>query len=267
MSLNPFLLLFLILLLIILAILYKSKDDVIANTIPLNFQKYGGMEFVDDTHEPTMEPPEPTKIIETPEPPTIEKIIEPLEPTKNKEVIKEVLKEEIKTPEIEVVYDRKYNNGEKLDYKIAKEQPIVKYSGSRNEKFYTIMMVDPDVPSYQNPIEKEWRHWVVGNIPGKILQEGLKISDLANTTVLTAYNGPMPGVATSWHRYYFKLYEQPKHLPWYPIGGPRNKWKSADFASAHELQKVAQTYLLCKRDFDGRKNRAREILQKIRELQ
>lgn len=128
-------------------------------------------------------------------------------------------------------------------------------------------MVDPDVPSYQNPIEKEWRHWVVGNIPGKILQEGLKISDLANTTVLTAYNGPMPGVATSWHRYYFKLYEQPKHLPWYPIGGPRNKWKSADFASAHELQKVAQTYLLCKRDFDGRKNRAPEILQKIQDLQ
>ena len=264
MSLNPFLLLFLILLLIILAILYKSKDDVIANTIPLNFQKYGGMEFVDDTPEPTkppkpLEPPTIEKIIEPPKQPTIEKIIEPLEPTKNKE--------EIKTPEIEVVYDRKYNNGEKIDYKIAKEQPIIKYNNVVDSKFYTIMMVDPDVPSYQNPIEKEWRHWVVGNIPGKILQEGLKISDLANTTVLTAYNGPMPGVATSWHRYYFKLYEQPKHLPWYPIGGPRNKWKSADFASAHELLKVAQTYLLCKRDFDGRKNRASEIIQKIQDLQ
>lgn len=257
MLLNPFLLLFLILLLIILAILYKSKDDIIANTLPLNFQKYGGVEFVNDIPEEKI--PEPEKIKEDKIP----------EPEKIKEEVIEKKIEEEKIDEVgnlEIIYDRKYNSGEKLDYKIAKEQPIVKYSGSRNEKFYTIMMVDPDVPSYKNPVEKEWRYWVVGNIPGNILREGLKVSDLANTTVLTAYNGPMPGVATSWHRYYFKVYEQPKHLPWYPIGGPRNKWKSADFASAHDLQKVAQTYFICKRDFDGRKNRAPEIIQKIQNL-
>jgi len=286
-SLNPFLLLFLIILLTILAILYKSKDDVIANTLPLNFNKYGGMEFIDNIPqtfetqlEKTIEPKkveeitepknvveeitEPKNVVEEiTEPPKVEKITEP-----QKVVVEEI---ENKVGDISVVYDKKYNTGEKLDYKIAKEQPIVKYSGANISKFYTIMMVDPDVPSYKNPIEKEWRHWVVGNVVGKILLEGLKPnnSDDTNTnvTILTTYNGPMPGVATSWHRYYFKIYEQPKQLPWYPIGGSRNKWKSAEFAAAHNLKKVAQTYFICKRDFDGRKNRAPEILQKIHDLQ
>ncbi|CAK1590509.1 unnamed protein product [Parnassius mnemosyne] len=47
----------------------------------------------------------------------------------------------------------------------AKDQPTVSWDTEQNA-FYTIVMTDPDVPSRATPILGEFKHWLVGNIPG-----------------------------------------------------------------------------------------------------
>lgn len=42
--------------------------------------------------------------------------------------------------------------------------------------YYTLVMLDPDVPSRYNPREREWHHWLVGNIPG-ILENLLNMNN------------------------------------------------------------------------------------------
>lgn len=33
-------------------------------------------------------------------------------------------------------------------------------------RHYSLVMVDPDAPSPDNPVMKEWLHWMVVNMPG-----------------------------------------------------------------------------------------------------
>lgn len=49
------------------------------------------------------------------------------------------------------------------------------------------LLTDPDAPSRQNPKLREWRHWLVVNIPGSEVSKGQTISD---------YNGPSPPKGT-----------------------------------------------------------------------
>lgn len=41
-------------------------------------------------------------------------------------------------------------------------KPTVKYVSS-NTKYYTIIMIDPDAPNYENPIYKYYLHWLIIN--------------------------------------------------------------------------------------------------------
>lgn len=43
--------------------------------------------------------------------------------------------------------------------------------------------IDPDVPSRQNPDEREWMHWIVANIPKTHISKG---------DCLASYIGPIP---------------------------------------------------------------------------
>lgn len=38
---------------------------------------------------------------------------------------------------------------------------------------YTVVMTDPDAPSRADPKFREWRHWVVVNVPGTDVSKGL----------------------------------------------------------------------------------------------
>lgn len=149
---------------------------------------------------------------------------------------------------LEIIYGTLRNNGSIVNQCETKSSPIIRYTGAE-DGYYTLMMVDPDAPSHKNPTEAEWRHWVVGNIPASTLRSGFN-DCTAGISILTKYNEPFPPPSSGWHRYYFKLYKQPgsEPLPWYPIGGPRNKWDSSQFAKQYNLVKITQSYLLCKRD-------------------
>lgn len=65
-------------------------------------------------------------------------------------------------------------------------------------------MTDPDAPSRIEPTYREFKHWLVTNIPGM---------DVASGDTLTEFVGSGPPMGTGLHRYVFLVYEQPKKLP------------------------------------------------------
>uniref|UniRef100_A0A2H8TMS0 Phosphatidylethanolamine-binding F40A3.3 n=1 Tax=Melanaphis sacchari TaxID=742174 RepID=A0A2H8TMS0_9HEMI len=70
----------------------------------------------------------------------------------------------------------------------VKDQPSVSWNADPNS-FYTLCLVDPDAPSRAEPTNKEWNHWLVGNIPGENVGLG---------ETLTGYvgSGPPPKTGT-----------------------------------------------------------------------
>ena len=54
------------------------------------------------------------------------------------------------------------------------------------------MCTDPDAPSRKNPKYREWRHWVVVNVPG---------GDVSKGEVCAEYVGAGPPQGTGLHRY------------------------------------------------------------------
>jgi phosphatidylethanolamine-binding protein (PEBP) family uncharacterized protein len=44
---------------------------------------------------------------------------------------------------------------------------------SKGSELYTLILTDPDAPSRRSPTQREWRHWLVMNIPGNDLQKVL----------------------------------------------------------------------------------------------
>src|SRR5262249_36572804 len=67
-------------------------------------------------------------------------------------------------------------------------------------QYYTLAMVDPDVPSRRKPTKREFKHWLVVNIPGV---------DVAKGHIIAAYRGSAPSKTSKAHRYVFLVYKQP----------------------------------------------------------
>ncbi|KAH8311064.1 hypothetical protein KR044_004055 [Drosophila immigrans] len=91
------------------------------------------------------------------------------------------------------------DRGVELQPMQVRDVPSVKWIASQ-DSYYTLLMVDPDVPSRQVPKFKEYLHWLIVNIPGNQLQMG---------DVRAAYVGAMPLKDTGLHRYVLLLYKQP----------------------------------------------------------
>jgi len=107
-------------------------------------------------------------------------------------------------------------------------EPDVTWNADKNA-FYTLVKVDPDAPSRQSHINREWRHWLVCNIPG---------ADLSKGEVITPYMGPKPPKDSGLHRYVFMLYKQNDRI--FPpamdnSGNHRGNWALRKFAKEYEL--------------------------------
>lgn len=63
-----------------------------------------------------------------------------------------------------------------------------------SEELYTMIMLDPDAPSRQNPKPGAFLHWLVVNIPGNQVEKG---------NHLATYIGAGPPQNSGSHRYYF----------------------------------------------------------------
>lgn len=69
-------------------------------------------------------------------------------------------------------------------------QPQVNFQTSP-DTLYTIIMTDPDAPSREEPLFREYVHWVVTNIPGDNVLQG---------DVVLSYVGAAPPMNSGYHR-------------------------------------------------------------------
>ncbi|KAH8243602.1 hypothetical protein KR032_008761 [Drosophila birchii] len=131
--------------------------------------------------------------------------------------------------------------GNELTPTQVKDQPSITWDGLAGESdLITLLMVDPDAPSRQEPKFREILHWAVVNIPG---------SDLSKGQPVAAYVGSGPPEGTGLHRYIFLLYRQTGKIeidtPTIPntVRAGRLNFNARDFAAKHGLGKpIAANY-------------------------
>ena len=78
-------------------------------------------------------------------------------------------------------------------------------------KFYTLLLLDPDMPSAKDNSKGPRRHWAVWNLPGDKLQAGCVPGrdHCGNQASNSAYHALLVDQGTGTHRFTFALYEQP----------------------------------------------------------
>ncbi len=84
-----------------------------------------------------------------------------------------------------------------------------------DSQHFTLMLLDPDAPTPDDPKFAYWRHWVVVNIPATTVgnegEEGGGKGDVVGTgKTLTRYLAPGPKDESGPHRYLFLLFRQPE---------------------------------------------------------
>lgn len=79
-----------------------------------------------------------------------------------------------------------------------KDEPLVSWETDANV-LYTLVFTEPDAPTRQDRSEGEVRHWLVINIPGNSIRDGLPIAE---------YLGSGAPTNTGLHRYIFLIYKQ-----------------------------------------------------------
>uniref|UniRef100_A0A8R1TMR9 16kDa-like protein n=1 Tax=Onchocerca volvulus TaxID=6282 RepID=A0A8R1TMR9_ONCVO len=92
------------------------------------------------------------------------------------------------------------NLGNELTPTQVKDQPTEVLWNARPKCLYTLAFIDPDAPSRRNHTYREFKHWLVTNIPGQNISEG---------EVLAEYVGAGAPKGTGFHRYVFLVYKQP----------------------------------------------------------
>lgn len=108
------------------------------------------------------------------------------------------------------------------------------------------MAPDPDAPSRVDPIRREIRHWVVGNIPR---------DDFSSGEVIYSYLDSRPPIDTGLHRYIFLLFEQPhgrivfNNIVWTNSSEGRANTHTRDFMRTYSLQLVGGNFYQA--EFDG----------------
>lgn len=109
---------------------------------------------------------------------------------------------------------------------------------------YTLLLIDPDAPTPDDPKFAYWRHWVVSTIPANA-------SGAASGKTLTEYLGPGPKDDSRPHRYLFLLYREPeglKALTKEDVGGEefvqRRSFAAKEWVQKHGLELVGVNWML-----------------------
>ncbi|XP_062704997.1 protein D3-like isoform X1 [Aedes albopictus] len=97
---------------------------------------------------------------------------------------------------------REAEGGNRLTPTQTRTVPSLSFN-TNERSFYTLLMIDPDTPSRDDPRDREFVHWVVGNIQG---------NDLDRAETLVEYVGAVPPKGSGMHRFVFLLYEHENRL-------------------------------------------------------
>jgi len=153
---------------------------------------------------------------------------------KQHEIIPDVLK---KLPQqvLEVRHGaHKLDFGNHLTPTQVKDPPTQIHWQADPNSFYTLLFLDIDVPSRQDPQYREVEHWLVVNIPGNQVEKGDTLAEFISS-------GPPQG--TGFHRYLYLVYKQPgkihdqEHafISKRSVNG-RAGFKTETFATKHRLE-------------------------------
>ncbi|GAA6036630.1 hypothetical protein JCM8097_001261 [Rhodosporidiobolus ruineniae] len=99
---------------------------------------------------------------------------------------------------------------------------------------YTILLVDPDAPSKEDPKMSPFLHFALADV----------VPNQAAGQTLVTYMGPAPPPGTGRHRYVFLVFRQPwDHLPELGVEpDSRAQFPLADFIKRNELELVGANY-------------------------
>ncbi|KAL3458759.1 phosphatidylethanolamine-binding protein [Aspergillus heterothallicus] len=150
------------------------------------------------------------------------------------------------TTELEIAFGEKaVSLGNLFRVSEVKSAPTVSFAKEENAsdaQTYTLLLVDPDAPTPDDPKFAYWRHWVVS---------GLKPSDGGSEgKVLTEYLGPGPKDDSRPHRYLFLLFREPEGLALgkEDVGGEefaqRRSFQAAAWTAKHGLTLVGVNWML-----------------------
>ncbi|XP_072934798.1 protein D2-like [Epargyreus clarus] len=121
----------------------------------------------------------------------------------------------------------------------VQEEPIYVGFYACPERYYTLFMLDPDVPSRTNTSLANVRHWHVGNIPADNVTAG---------ETLAMYMGPIPDPGTGPHRYTFLVYRQKKKLVFTEprlldtTGNGRTGFSLKEYVKKYNLELIAANF-------------------------
>ncbi|CAH0386238.1 unnamed protein product [Bemisia tabaci] len=106
---------------------------------------------------------------------------------------------------LEVAYSRRsiINFGNKLEPALLQKKPRHIVWPWTNGSFYSLVLVDADVPSRKARAFAERIHWLVVNIPNNHIDEGEHVIE---------YIGPIVTPRSGMHRYIFAMFKQPGRI-------------------------------------------------------
>uniref|UniRef100_A0A0N5AG78 Phosphatidylethanolamine-binding protein n=1 Tax=Syphacia muris TaxID=451379 RepID=A0A0N5AG78_9BILA len=141
---------------------------------------------------------------------------------------------------LSIVFDERISimRGKTFPPTLVKSVPSVSWDPEYSS-YYTLMMIDPDVPSRANPDYRQELHWLIVNIPAE---------DVAAGEVIAPYKPASPLPKTGLHRYIFLLYQQKRKLSGIrPFGyEERNSFKATKFAAEYGLgDPIAGNFYQC----------------------
>lgn len=134
----------------------------------------------------------------------------------------------------------KITNGKILSFAESQYNPRIIYNHKIGD-LYTIIAVDPDAPSKDNPIYKYWLHLLIIN----------------NNEKIVGYELPTPPPGSGKHRYYFYLLKQMDKLDKNNLGLnikdnkiERPKFNLETFIQNHNLELIDSVYFQTEQNMD-----------------
>ncbi|XP_022842732.1 protein SELF-PRUNING-like [Olea europaea var. sylvestris] len=150
-----------------------------------------------------------------------------LEPLILGRVIGDVLDFFSPTIKMSVTYNgnRLVYNGREFCPSAVDTRPRVEIQGGDMRTFYTLVMIDPDVPGPSDAYLKEHLHWLVTDIPGT--------TDATFGRELEIYEIPKPNIGI--HRFVFALFKQKGRQTVHKPPASRDNFSTRAFAAENDL--------------------------------
>ncbi|KAF3031563.1 hypothetical protein E8E12_001664 [Didymella heteroderae] len=147
-------------------------------------------------------------------------------------------------------------NGSLVRVSDVKSIPSITFSSSTPgpASTFTLLLIDPDAPTPDDPKFAYWRHWIVTNIPASSTSSNGSSSsdvtgDVKDGKTVTPYLAPGPKDESGPHRYLFLLFKEPTGFSVEKgnVGGDefveRRSFGAKEFVEGHGLELVGVQWM------------------------